>query len=228
MTEPATKEEKENGGLSKTCKSELNRIFIHERYKREKEIESSQMTKGTEVEEQGITIISKALRKYITKNEERKDNGWINGICDMYFQYEGEWIIADNKSSWDIFTFDANMFEEIKKDYKMQLQGYMWLWGPKKSLLINTLINTPQWLIDKEIKRLEYNVSPDAFEEEKEKLIKRMIYDDIPFIERFIMREEYANMSFPERIKERIIKCREYLNARWEAKEKLNLLTELR
>jgi len=105
MVEPKLKSET----LSETTKTYLREKYIFEKYKRSKFVESKYMTKGTEVEEESLTLLSIVTRKLYNKNEKLLWNDWIIGTPDTY---EGDTIenaitIIDIKSSWDIFTFFA-------------------------------------------------------------------------------------------------------------------------
>lgn len=228
MTEPKTKEAKEAGDLSETAKTMLVKEFIRERYGRKKELENKYITKGTKVEEDGITIISKALGVYISKNRERRHNNWLEGECDYIFTLEGKNVIGDNKARWDIFTFHDHYDDKIDKKEEWQLRGYMWLWedqNVENAFISSTLVNTPEWLIEKELRSLEYKVSPDAYEDAAKELLSLMRYDDIHYSERFIIQAIEKDEKMQESIIPKVEKAREYLEFLWHSKEKLNYIT---
>ena len=58
MTEPVTKADKEAGLLSKTAQKHLLEVYIAEKYGRKKDIQTKQMKKGIEVEQESIDLLS--------------------------------------------------------------------------------------------------------------------------------------------------------------------------
>ena len=81
MTDPKEKAAKEAGELSKTAKTELKKIYIKEKYGREKDITTKQMQKGIEVEEESITLLSRVQKKMLYKNEEGCHSKARNRSC---------------------------------------------------------------------------------------------------------------------------------------------------
>jgi len=83
MTEPVTKADKEAGILSKTAKSHLIEIYIREKYGRTKDVQTKQMRKGVEVEEEAIDLLGEFLGRKLGKNTERFTNDFITGHPDV-------------------------------------------------------------------------------------------------------------------------------------------------
>src|SRR5690606_26011628 len=127
MTDPRS-----GTGLSETCKAHLMECWIAETYGREKVFENKYMTKGTEVEENAITLYSRAKKKFFKKNTGVLSNEFIIGTPDTYDVAD----VIDIKSSWDIFTFFANIFKPLNKDYAWQLSGYRTLLKKLRALLV--------------------------------------------------------------------------------------------
>lgn len=228
MTNPQTKADKEAGNLSQTTKTFLLKEYIRVKYGREKEIESKYLTKGLNVEEDNITLLSRNKKRFFKKNTEKLENKWIKGTPDVF---EGEVIlnaigIIDAKSSWDIYTFYDAVLDMvtggINPMYKWQGTGYMDLSGAKWFKLCYGLINTPYALIEQEKSRLLYKfgghlalegnqVAGEAYLKACEEIDRLMNYDDIPIDEKIIEIHIDRNNDEIEMVHKKVEKCREYL-----------------
>lgn len=214
MVEPKLKSET----LSETTKTYLREKYIFEKYKRSKFVESKYMTKGTEVEEESLTLLSIVTRKLYNKNEKLLWNDWVIGTPDTY---EGDTIenaitIIDIKSSWDIFTFFASKEEKLNKMYYWQLQGYMWLTGAKVAQLTYCLINTPQKLIDDEIRKLTFKfMSEDEFKLAEQNIIKNASYNDLSHEDKIHTITIDRNEDDIEKLKLKIEECRKYISEKY-------------
>lgn len=211
MVEPKLKSE----SLSETTKTYLREKYIFEKYQRSKFVESKYMTKGTEVEEESLTLLSIVTRKLYNKNEKLLWNDWIIGTPDTY---EGDTIenaitIIDIKSSWDIFTFFASKEEKLNKMYYWQLQGYMWLTGAKVAQLAYCLINTPTKLVDDEIRKVGYKFTEgtDEYNKAIESIRKNSTYDDLSYKEKIHTITIDRNDDDIEKLKTKIEECRKYI-----------------
>ena len=219
MTEPKEKAAKDAGELSKTAKTHLKSVYIQEKYGRQKDVVTKQMQKGIEVEEDSITLLSRVQKKMLYKNEERLSNEWITGLPDIF---EGESIrnatsITDIKSSYDLFTFMANVGEPLDSNYYYQLQGYMALSGATKAYIAYCLVNTPDHIINGEKYRLLKSmdvISEDSPEYIKEalKIEKNMTFDDIPKEERVLIFPVERDEITINKVYQKVIKAREYLS----------------
>lgn len=214
--------------LSTTCISKLNEIYTTLDTGRTKKIESKYLSKGLHVEEDSITSYSLFCGKMFTKNEERRFNDFVEGECDIYNEAENE--TADTKSSWDVFSFDANRFKSLNPIYYWQGQCYMWLWNTKKHKVVYSLQDTPDFLVKKELdwEKSNFMGTAEEWEEAKLQIISRNYYSDYSNNKEHWL-HRYGNMfSLPlerkiqiyeierddnsiEAMKERIKICREYL-----------------
>lgn len=188
MTEPRSKSET----LSQTCISYLEQWVKEQLYNTKKQINSKYLTKGNEVEIEAIEYYAEAKDLgFVLKNQEYFENDYITGTPDLITNG----VVYDFKSSWDCFTFP--LFEtKVDKNYEAQLQGYMALTGLKKAKLVYTLQNTPdelQW--DEPI---DYSNYPDTL---------RIKEFEIDFDSEFI-----------ERVNNRVIECRNYINTNLQIK----------
>ena len=209
MTESRSK----SGILSETCKSELIKVFINEKYGRSKSIQNKYLEKGIAQEEDSITLYSKFKKNYFVNNKARMSNEFITGEWDIL---KNE-IVTDIKTSWDIFSFFKAKNETLNKDYYFQLHGYMSLTGAKSATLAYCLVNTPLNLIEQEKKNLWFKLNcPDLESIEYlagcEEIERLSIYEDIPVNERVFEIEIERNEETIEAINKRVIECREWMN----------------
>lgn len=205
MTEPRAKKDI----LSQTTLTYLNEIFIGEQTGREKDISNKYMMKGLLQEEDSISLLTDVTGKFYIKNAEKFENLYVKGTPDIVDD-----VIIDIKTSWDIWTFAK---AEVSKDYYWQLQGYMWLTGRKKAVLNYCLVNSPDQLIQDELRKLSWKmfmIDPidPLYLEAEAKTRLNMTFDDI--------KPEYRVKTFEvdfseediKKLQVRIDDCREYLS----------------
>lgn len=204
MTEPQKKTDK----LSKTCITYLKEWHLLDKYGISSEITSKYLEKGIQCEADSITLVGIIDDTIYTKNEEFFVNEFLTGTPDIITPTE----IIDVKTSWSIKTFPF-LESEYDKGYYWQLQGYMALTGKKSSRLIFCLINTPDHLVNDEIRKFCWNNNIiDINPELEDEIRSNFTYDQIPLQNRIksftIARNDEAIESIYERVKE----CREYIN----------------
>lgn len=212
MTEPVTKADKEAGVLSKTAQKHLIEVYIAEKYGRKRDIQTKQMKKGVEAEQDSIDLLSMYLKLPFSKNEERFKNDFITGLPDII---NGDTII-DIKSSYDLWTFLGNIPDKLDNLYYWQMQSYMWLTGTTNATIAYCLVNTPESIIQQEkyylLKKMDVisEESPE-FIKEAMKIEFNMTFDDISIDERILT----FNISRSEddilRIENKVIKARTFL-----------------
>jgi hypothetical protein len=206
MTEPKSKTEM----ISETTKKYLIEVYAYLKYGRRADIVNKYVQKGLAVEEDSITLYSRITGDLFLKNEETMQNEFIKGTPDLKTD-----PIIDIKSSWDIFTFLKAKNSPLDKGYYWQLQGYMWLTGTLNAKLAYCLVNTPEQLINDQKRKFMWNanmideseLSVAAFEE----IERNGVYDDIPMSERLHTFDIAFNPEDIERLKQRIIDCRLYM-----------------
>lgn len=136
MTAPRSKTEI----LSETTKTYLKEWAIEQIYGFRKEIKSKYITKGVQLEDEGIDKAIEWLDlEFVLKNEQYYEDDYFCGTPDIVTDDE----VLDIKMSWDAFTFPLFDTEISNKDYYAQLQTYMALTGRKKARLVYVLLNTP-------------------------------------------------------------------------------------
>jgi hypothetical protein len=204
MTSPRSKSEI----LSQTAKTYVEEQVLLAKYGIVKTFNSRYTDKGNLVEDESIKLASEVLELgFILKNDEHFSNDWVTGTPDVNTAS----LILDVKSSWDATTFPFFATEIPTKDYFFQLQGYLWLTGKQKSLLVYCLVNTPLDMVQDEIRRAHWNAnlleeSLDLIDEVQ----KRHNFDHIPDNRRVKVFEVERDDEVIEQIKERVELCREY------------------
>lgn len=209
MTDSRTKDP-----LGETCKGYLMELYIARKYNRYKNITNQYMEKGTQVEEESITLYSLVKKQFYKKNQETFENDYFIGTPDIITKDK----VIDIKSCWDIHTLFSTLVKPLNKDYKYQLHGYMDLCKKDNSKLAYCLVNTPEKFILDAKKKLSWQmgvIDSDAdplYMEACEKLQHEMTFDDIPKEERYIEFEIPFDPEVLEKIYTRIEDCRAFLN----------------
>jgi hypothetical protein len=212
MTEPQSKADKEAGLLSKTAQKHLLDVYIAEKYGRRKDIQTKQMKKGVEVEQDSIDLLSMYLKMPFTKNEQRFTNDFITGLPDIL---DNDRII-DIKSSYDLWTFIGNIPDKLDSLYYWQMQSYMWLTNTKSATIAYCLVNTPSSIIEQEkyymLKKMDVATEENPeYVKEAMKIEFNMSFDDISIDERVLMFKVGRNEDDILRIQQKVEKAREFL-----------------
>lgn len=201
------------GELTQSNKTYLLECFVGEIYGIRKEITSKYFEKGNLTEQDGLTLLNKALYKgnLLIKNTERKHNGWIHGEADCIAPDE---IIYDIKNAYDLFTFGK---ADLTHDYYWQLIGYMWLWNKNKGRLFYCINDMPESLLIDEERKLFYANHFVTYEDQEylrlcEELRAKHNYDDLRLEHRFKVWDVNHSDEEIERSKKQIKKARAYMN----------------
>lgn len=213
MTEPISKADKEAGLLSKTAQKHLIDVYIAEKYGRRRDIQTKQMKKGIEAEQDSIDLLSMYLKMPLKKNEERYKNDFITGLPDII---DNDRII-DIKSSYDLWTFMSNIPDKLDSLYYWQMQSYMWLTNTSNATIAYCLVNTPDNIIQQEkyylLKKMDVATEENPeFVKESMKIELNMTFDDISMNERILMFNVSRSEDDILRIKHKIEKSREFLS----------------
>ncbi len=212
MTEPQSKADKEAGLLSKTAQKHLLDVYIAEKYGRRKDIQTKQMKKGIEVEQDSIDLLSMYLKMPFSKNDQRFTNDFITGFPDII---DNDRII-DIKSSYDLWTFIGNIPDKLDSLYYWQMQSYMWLTNPKSAVIAYCLVNTPESIIEQEkyymLKKMDVATEENPeYVKEAMKIEFNMSFDDISIEERVLMFKVGRNEDDILRIQQKVERAREFL-----------------
>lgn len=153
MTEPRSKSET----LSETAKTFIEEVFNEKELGIYKDVSSRYTDKGIQMEDEAIQFAGNVLgwEFGVFKNEKRLTNEWITGIPDI----NTDTLLADIKCSFDGTTFPFHKKQIPNKDYFWQLQGYMMLTGHDQAELVYCLMNTPQLIVEDEIRRAHWKLN---------------------------------------------------------------------
>ncbi|HWS60606.1 MAG TPA: hypothetical protein VN182_06720 [Flavobacterium sp.] len=182
MTNPKNKADL----LSQTTKSFVQEWLKQQIYGYRKELTNKEVNKGIIFED---IAIDKAIEwldlPFAIKNTERFTDEFFTGEPDLLLHDE----VIDIKNSWDCFTFPLFDKEIPTDDYFYQVQVYMYLTGKKKARVVYILLETPE----------TYNQPEWKYDHvDKKYRIKEFRFDFEPEI--------------IEKLKERIINIRNYIN----------------
>lgn len=236
--------------LSDTTKRHLVDVYTSQFYGRREKTKNKFLEKGNAREEDSITLVSRLLRALFIKNTVRLTNEFIQGEPDIFLgkSIDKAETTLDTKSSWSVHTFLRAKQEDVKDIYYWQGQGYMWLTGAKKHLVVYCLVNGTDKAIEREKKMAYYDLEiiDEAsenyllYKDECKQIEINHIFDldsfkkeypffqfdndisewkhDIPMRDRMFAFEIERNEADIERIKKRVKECRKYIYD--------NLLTE--
>lgn len=204
MTDPRSKSDL----LSKSAMTYCENWLTEQIYGRRKTIQSKQMLKGILVEDAAIDLIAEMMDYgMLFKNEQYYENEFMTGTPDVILPG----LTIDNKSPWDAFTFPLYEDELPEKDYYWQGIGYMHLTGAKQHKVCYTLMNTPDSLIEKEMRSYCFDNGMDMEELDRDEFRSRYTYDEVD--KKYRLRTFSFNYSEDDvkRIENRVNQCREYI-----------------
>lgn len=212
MTNPKAKKDK----LSETCMTHVREKWISDKYKREKDFNSLAIQKGLMNEDLGITELSLHLGGMLTKNNKHYTNDFITGTPDVITwntivsntKTISEGTVFDIKCSYNIWTFAK---AELTKAYDWQIKCYMDLLGIKKGYVVYVLTDTPESIIQAELRSILWKLQDDADALEIEAgLRKELTYPDIPAKDKIkIFQVEHSEDAI-KNLYDRVELCREY------------------
>jgi len=187
MTSSRTKGE----ALSQTAKSYIIQKVKEDFFEYRSELNSKYITKGLAQEQDSINLLNLVRLEDYKKNEDRVENEWLSGCCDIITDTS----IIDIKTSWSLDTFPATSYElKDLSDYEWQGRAYMWLYDMPSFELCYVMVSTaPELLGEYENGALHYvdHIAPEkritsiTFERDKE--------IEIQMAERLILATEFYN-----------------------------------
>lgn len=209
-------------GLGETGKTYCKQWLKETLYKRRTEIKSKYIDKGNRLEEDGFTLMTLQLDLgMVYKNEKFFEDDYFCGTPDLI--HNG--IVYDNKCSWSLDTFPMFENEIPNSDYFNQLQVYMHLTGCRKAALCYTLIDADYDLISQAVKWI---TEPKKIFKTIANMVytQRAFYDyvlefcpdakgkfiEIPESDRLKVFEFDYDPQVIEKLKNRVLECREYIN----------------
>lgn len=190
-----------SAGAKTYCKAWLKEQL----YSRRKEVKSKYLDKGNECEDQAIDFLNKIHLEDYVKNEKFFEDEHLKGTPDLIAN-----ITRDTKCSYDETSFP--LFEDFcDDDYYWQGQVYMELTDRPAHSVDYCLIDTPDHLIEREIKFASYD-SPKSDDELRKYYYDKMRFTDITDL-KLRVKSFYFNRDNEkiQKLRERVEMCREYI-----------------
>lgn len=169
--------------LSKWCISHLEDWIKENYFGRKKQLDTKQIKKGIECENEAIFVLNKALWVNYTKARYNEWEKMENERCTWHEDIDD----VENKKTIDIkvsYSFDSFPIvkDELEDNYYWQGQWYMRLkWEDyKRHEVIKVLVNTPAWHLKSLLYNCYNNISkqyeetPEYIDEEYEKAAKQI------------------------------------------------------
>ena len=196
--------------LSQTAKTYLKELALEEKFGIKKEFSSRYTDKGNTQEDIAIEMASQVLNlPFALKNTEYFENEFIKGTPDLILEDE----IIDIKCSWDGTTFPWFEDELPNKDYFWQLVGYCWLTGRSKARVVYCLVDTPEDIVQDEIRRTSWKkFEIDVTEETENEVRAKHEFSHISENKRVRAFQIELNEANIEQVKEKLLHAREYYN----------------
>ena len=177
--------------MGQTAKSYIIQKAKEDFFEYRSELNNKYITKGLAQEQDSINLLNLVRLEDYKKNEERVENEWLSGCCDIITDTS----IIDIKTSWSLDTFPATTYElKDTSDYEWQGRAYMWLYDMPSFELCYVMVSTaPELLGEYENGALHYveHIAPEkritsiTFERDKE--------IEIQMAERLILATEFYN-----------------------------------
>lgn len=145
-------EETKNYSLTNTAKGLCAEIVFAERYGRRKSLNLKQFEKGLATEKAGRDLLSSYINELLISDEEIRSNEWVVGKRDI----KHDELIIDIKSSFDFQSFSKKRLETNYEYNFRQVDSYMDIWKIKQSMLAYVLIDTPERIIEDELRRSDW------------------------------------------------------------------------
>ena len=197
-----------NETLSQIAKTYLEAWAKGQIYGRRQEIKSKYMDKGIQVETPAIELINKHLfpSDLMIKNDLYFEDDHMTGIPDVILKDS----IIDVKSSWDCFTFPLFEADLPEKNYYWQMQGYMALTDKRKASVIYALMDTPDEIVERELR--SHFWGSDEWDTDEENLIReKHMYHNVPIKYRLKRFDIYRSDEDIQAIRDKVEECRNYL-----------------
>lgn len=203
-------EKRDNKELPQGAKTVCDNWILEQVYGRRKEFSNKFTTKGNTVELDSIYFMRDLLfYPEAEKNEDYFEDEYMNGTPDVILPD----LIIDVKNSWSFDTFPLLEESIPTPAYETQLQVYMHLTGREKARLVYTLMDTPQFLIDRECNYYCSNTGY-KFEDLIDQFTEKNTYSNVDSMYRIKTYDVNYDESVIDLIKERVLLCREYINCK--------------
>lgn len=133
--------------LSEGAKTYIRDLVKEDIYGTDFSVSTKYMDKGIAVEDESIAMLNRVRGLALTKNTERRTNGYLTGECDLVDLEARRG--HDVKSAWDLSTFPAFAEDARCSIYEWQMRAYMHLWDCDEWEVNHCMVSTPEELIGK-------------------------------------------------------------------------------
>lgn len=198
--------------LSKSAESFVEEIWLKNEFGYEEVLHTDEILKGRLCEQDAMDLLYKVDGTYRPTFKKSISNEYVKGTPDIVITLaDGTKVVEDTKCSFTIKTFRN---AELTSIYETQLRVYMWLTGATKARLQYCLVQTPEEIIQEEVKRFYFKFgcneeSPDFIAAEAQIRANHDI-SMIPLEKRIKTFEVIHDDAIIERLKLKIEKAREY------------------
>lgn len=197
-------------GMGETAKGYLEQWYKDQLYDRYKQFSTKYTEKGLSVEADAIQYLSDLRGVEYRKNDLHMADDFFIGTPDIITADS----VIDVKCSWDCFSFPLFDTELPTQDYYYQMQVYMELTGLNRAEVVYLLMDAPDSMIDREALMEARRLGMDEIEMELFDEVKaRMTYSGLPDSLRVKVFKIERNDECIDKMKERVVQCREYLNS---------------
>ncbi len=165
--------------LSDTAKALVRKVWLRNEKGIYNNIKSKYLDKGIFQEETSISLLTEVHGVLYVKNEERIENEYFTGECDIIKDFQDKRIVRDTKTCWDAETF---LNSKPSTDNIVQGIVYMELYEADEFHLDFCLVDTPENLVQREKDSAKWKYfSGDMTDSELDEMEKAMqpIYDQI-------------------------------------------------
>jgi len=169
------------------------------------------LKKGTDMESEGIELLSKIDKHEYQLITENIENEYLLGRCDIYCPESDK--VIDTKLSWNINAFLKARTTPLDRKYWYQMQGYMELYNVNKADVVFLLLNTPPELIEREkVKLLNRfmigEIDRDKYELDIENLESAFTYSNLPIKKRYFRHTLTREPKIFEKVYKKVEKAR--------------------
>lgn len=172
------------------------------------------LKKGTDMEVEGIELLSKIDKHKYSLVTENTENEYILGRCDVFCPEKDK--IIDLKISWSVNSFLKARTTPLDKKYWYQVQGYMELYNVGNAEISFLLLNTPPELIEKEkikiVNRFMIGeIDREKYELDIENIESAFTYSNLPLKKRHFKYRVKRELNLFEKVYKKVEKARIWL-----------------
>lgn len=172
------------------------------------------LKKGTDMEAEGVELLSKIDKQEYRLITENIENEYLLGRCDIYCP--GKDKIIDTKLSWNTNAFLKSRTTPLDPKYWYQMQGYMELYNVNQAEVVFLLLNTPPELIEREkVKLLNRfmigEIDREKYELDVENLESAFTYSSLPIKKRYVRYTLKREPQIFEKVYKKVEKARIWL-----------------